>query len=98
TNLLQSVDHVAIENREKMKLQYALSVALNKWFPWYSAHRIRSPANPPLVAFRRDSRRRRHDSRSGMWITSRRQKIVTAHDLDTTPTSRSPSPLAHRPR
>jgi len=64
-------------------------------------NRIRSAAiekiSPP-VAFRRDSRRRRHDSRSGMWITSRRQKIVTAHDLDTTPTSRSPSPLAHRPR
>ena len=58
-------------------------------------NRIRSTAiekiSPP-VAFRRDSRRRRHDSRSGMWITSRRQKIVTAHDLDTTPTSRSPSP------
>jgi streptogramin lyase len=43
-------------------------------------NRIKSTAiekiSPP-VAFRRDSRRRRHDSCSGMWITSRRQKIVT---------------------
>jgi hypothetical protein len=32
TNLLQSVDHVAKENRERMMLQYALSVALNGVF------------------------------------------------------------------
>jgi hypothetical protein len=43
-------------------------------------NRIRSTAiekiSPP-VAFRRDSCRRRHNSFLGMWITSRRQKIVT---------------------
>jgi len=50
-------------------------------------------SKPPPVAFHRDSRRRRHDSRSGVWITSRRQKIFTAHALDVTPVTHRRLPL-----
>ena len=50
-------------------------------------------SKPPPVAFHRDSRRRRHDSRSGVWITSRRQKIFTAHELDATPVTHRRLPL-----
>jgi len=63
-------------------------------------NRIRSAAIEKIslpVAFRRDSRRRRHDSRSGMWITSRRQKIVVTVELEATPIGHDTPPLCSPP-